>query len=466
MTERLFQRFVAFLEREHLVDEGNTVVLAVSGGPDSMAMFDLFLRIAEKYRLRLIGAHLNHRMREEASEDARFVETYLRRHRIEVFTKEMDVKSYAKEKGLSLEEAGRKARYAFFEEVRQLTGANVISLAHNLDDLIETILYRLVKGTGPRGMVAMKPKDGVFIRPLLYFTASELRNYVTIKGIPYRIDSTNFDIKIPRNLIRHIIVTKLKDINPNLHKSFARFHRLMRELTDYLDHEVDEFIKINAKSGFLGFWEEVSVAELCALHEFVLKEVLRRLAVEFSSTGYAPGFERIEAVVEALKKSDSWIVETEGGVVFERSGDRMYISSKRYYQNWSDFVIDRPGVFSFGSFELLVRELQTDEVGSADVIAGRRDKDTFLVEIPAEACRFRVMKAMEIKEIEYKGYRKEVRDLLREAGVPKFFRSIWPCIVDETGEVVWIPGVFFKHRKREGGIVNYVMELRGGKLET
>jgi len=460
--EDLIKRFTTFLEAEALVKEGDTLVLAISGGADSMAMLDLFIRIAPQYHLKLVGAHLNHKLRKEADDDARFVEAFLRKRGIEVFVKECDVARSARVEGLSLEEAGRKARYDFFEEVRLKTNAHAIALAHNLDDLVETVLYRLVRGTGPRGLVAMKPKDGAFIRPLLYFSSSELRSYVTIRRIPYRVDRTNFDIKIPRNLIRHLVVTQLKTINPKLHLSFARFHRLMRELVEHLDSEVAGFVREHVKPGFLGLWQELPVGELLFLDKFILKEVLRYLALQFSPTGYGPSLERTEAVLKALKTRNSWIIEAEGGVVFERSGRRLYVSSRRYCREWSVFQVDKPGTFVFGPFELVVRRSATSESISEQKIQG-------LVKavLPLEGGKARVAKALEVERFELRGHRRSIRDLLRERGIPKLFRRIWPCVLDNRGRVLWIPGVAVSDETpKTGRFVNYVMELRGGRIET
>ncbi|MCD6253428.1 MAG: tRNA lysidine(34) synthetase TilS [Thermotogae bacterium] len=460
--EDLIERFTRFLEEEALVKKGDTLVLAISGGADSMAMLDLFTRIAPQYRLELVGAHLNHKLREEADDDARFVEDFLLKRGIEVFVKECDVAHFARVEGLSLEEAGRKARYDFFEEVRLKTNANAVALAHNLDDLVETILYRLVRGTGPKGLVAMKPKDGAFIRPLLDFSSSELRSYVTIKGIPYRVDRTNFDIKIPRNLIRHLVVTQLKLINPKLHLSFARFHRLMRELVEHLDNEVTGFVRKHVRPGCLGLWQELPVGELILLDGFVLKEVLRYLALHFSPKGYGPSLERMEAVSKALKTGISWIIEVEDGVVFERSGRRLYVSNKRYCREWSVFQVNKPGTFVFGPFELVVRRSVASEPVSEQKI-----QDLLKVVLPLEGGKARVTKALEIEKFKLRGHRRSVRDLLRERGIPKLFRGIWPCVLDDRERVLWIPGVAVSDEiPKSGRIVNYVMKLRGGSIET
>ncbi|GAM11358.1 tRNA(Ile)-lysidine synthase [Geobacter sp. OR-1] len=210
--------------REHgLFQPGQTVVVAVSGGVDSVVLLD-YLAARRDLALSLVVAHLNHSLRgEESDADEAFVRGLAGRHGFIFESARVDVTSLAREGRLSLEEAGREARYRFLSQVAEQAGADVIALAHHADDQAETVLMRLIRGSGPAGLAGMAPRsaDGRYVRPLLEVSRREIEAYARQQSLFFRTDSSNADPAFLRNRIRLELLPLLKGYNPAIVERLA-----------------------------------------------------------------------------------------------------------------------------------------------------------------------------------------------------------------------------------------------------
>ncbi len=217
--------------REHdLCQPGDCLIVAVSGGADSVALLDL-LATLPCYPLRLIVAHLNHSLRgAESDADEQFVKGVASHYGLPYEVRQVDVRSLAQRSRLSLEEAGRHARYAFFEELRQQHGAAAVAVAHHADDQAETLLLRLLRGAGTAGLTAMSPNSGLaIIRPLLGLHRNELHAHLACQGLTFREDSSNRDRSFLRNRVRHELLPLLATYNPAISARLAATAALLRE---------------------------------------------------------------------------------------------------------------------------------------------------------------------------------------------------------------------------------------------
>ena len=206
-----------------LFQPDETVVVAVSGGVDSMVLLDLLMRLPE-LRLRLVVAHLNHCLRgEESDADETLVRAAAARFGLPFASRRVDVARLKREEGLSLEEAGRVARYAFLAETAGARQARVVALAHHADDQAETVLMRLLRGAAASGLCAMAPKsaDGRYVRPLLFTPRQEIERYAREQGIPFRHDASNDDPQFLRNRIRHELIPALATYNTAIRERLA-----------------------------------------------------------------------------------------------------------------------------------------------------------------------------------------------------------------------------------------------------
>ena len=222
-----------------LIKDGDKIVLGVSGGPDSICMLDMMRRLKEEKNINfeIYVAHINHMIREEAIDDEKYVQNYCLKHNIEFFVKRADVQKIANDKKMGTEEAGRKVRYDFFEEVLQKTGSNKIAIAHNKNDKIETIIMHLLRGSGLSGLKGIEPiRDNKYIRPLIECERQEIEQYCEDRNLQPRIDKTNFENEYTRNKIRNIVIPYIKkEFNPNIIQTLSRLSEVATDESNYID---------------------------------------------------------------------------------------------------------------------------------------------------------------------------------------------------------------------------------------
>lgn len=230
----MLKQFQAYINRYNLITEDDKVILALSGGIDSMVLADLLL----KTKVEFVAAHCNFHLRSEESDgDEQFVYKFAERHGIQCFVKHFDTEQYAAEQGISIEMAARDLRYAWFEQLRQQLGYDKIAVAHHADDQSETFFINLLRGAGLRGLKGMQPQNGVVIRPLLWASREQIRRYAAENHIVWREDHTNAESVYLRNKIRNQLLPVFDELQPDarqgLYKSLehlASENELYREL--------------------------------------------------------------------------------------------------------------------------------------------------------------------------------------------------------------------------------------------
>ncbi len=208
----LLERMEAFITEQELCDPGGRLLLTVSGGIDSMVMAHLLTVAGYDCGV----AHCNFSLRgEESDEDEMFVRSWAADRDLLFYAKRFDTERYAEEHGLSIQMAARDLRYAWFRQVAREEGYDRIALAHNRNDLAETFLINLVRGTGLRGLTGIRPRQGELIRPLLFARREEIAAFAREEGIRWREDSSNLSVKYTRNKIRHEIIPAFEELNPS-----------------------------------------------------------------------------------------------------------------------------------------------------------------------------------------------------------------------------------------------------------
>ncbi len=230
-----------FLEKSvlHVLPEGvDSIVVAVSGGVDSVVLLHLLQRIASCHRLVLHVAHLNHHIRPEADGDARFVEELCRRLNIRCHSESCDVPDLSKQEKISLEMAGRLARRRLLERVAAQTGAQLVALGHHHDDQVETLLLRLTRGTGISGLSGMAVRSGIWWRPLLCCRRQQLLDYAQRQSLTWREDASNQDPAFIRNRLRRQVIPLLEEINPQCGERLVTLSRQIAEEEGYWHEQV------------------------------------------------------------------------------------------------------------------------------------------------------------------------------------------------------------------------------------
>ena len=284
-VEKLEATVIAALEHAGHVGGDNLLVVAVSGGPDSMALLHALLRLRERAGPRLHVAHLDHNFREEAHEDAQFTATAACRLGLPVTIEKAAPVSYQREMGISsFEEAAREVRYIFLARVARDLGAAAIALGHTADDLAETVLMHILRGSGIHGLRGMEQlstwrsrtggHEAVLFRPILGVTKGETESYCNKLGIAFREDPGNRLLRFTRNRVRHHLLPALEEYNPRIRQALIRLAQSASLEVGYLEEEVTRLWNASARQE--GDSISLDAHQLALIHPFMQRMVLRR----------------------------------------------------------------------------------------------------------------------------------------------------------------------------------------------
>ena len=288
------EQILKTIKKYNLIEQNDRIVCGVSGGPDSMCMLDILRRIKENNTIDfdIIVCHINHMIREEATDDEQYVEKYCKKYNIPFFVKRIDVAKIAEENKQGTEEAGRRVRYDFFEEIFNQENATKITIAHNKNDKIETIIMNVFRGAGISGLRGIEPiRDNKFIRPLIETERTEIEKYCEENKLNPRIDKTNFINDVTRNKIRNIVIPYItEEFNPNFINTLDRLSSLITEEDEYMkDITIDIYntIKIKEQEGLV----------ILKLKEFNMQEeVIRKRLILYTIENVVGTTQNVEKV--------------------------------------------------------------------------------------------------------------------------------------------------------------------------
>jgi len=333
--ERLGQRVLGFIQENQLVSSQHCLLVAVSGGPDSVCLLNILVKFREELGIRLHVAHLNHQLRGTESEaDAHYVADLARQLDIPATIEQRDVKAYQARQHISLEEAAREARYTFLAQLAKSIEANRVAVGHTADDHIETILMHLIRGTGTKGLRGLQPSSRwqssgsslTIIRPLLPVSRRETADYCHNHQLMPRIDASNLSLSPLRNRIRHQLLPLLESYNPQVTEALLRTARIAGDDFTFLDKETTrQWGKIVQKQGNTITLNKKRVLELpAALKRYLLRRVIEDLS------GNLKDIERrhIEEIMDALTKPAGKRLSLPGGLIFSIEYNQYLIGSE------------------------------------------------------------------------------------------------------------------------------------------
>lgn len=230
------------IKKYKMIENGDKVVIGVSGGPDSMSLLNCLYSLKDKLKIEIYVAHINHMIRVEADEETEYVKEFCNRKGIEFFCKKIDVEKEAKALKIGTEEAGRNIRYEFFEEVAKKTKANKIATAHNSNDNAETVLMNLLRGTSVSGLKGIeKVRDGKFIRPIIERSRQEVEEYCAKENLNPKYDKSNAENIYTRNKVRNLLIPFIqKEFNPNILEGINRLSNLAADQERFIDNIVQK----------------------------------------------------------------------------------------------------------------------------------------------------------------------------------------------------------------------------------
>ncbi|MBA7465605.1 tRNA(Ile)-lysidine synthase [subsurface metagenome] len=332
--ERLGQRVLGFIQENKLVSSQHCLLVAVSGGSDSVCLLHILVKLREELGIRLHVAHLNHQLRGAESEaDAHYVADLAHRLDIPASIEQRDVKAFKIQQRISLEEAAREVRYTFLAQVAKSIGANRVAVGHTADDHIETILMHLIRGTGTRGLRGLQPSSRwqssgsslTIIRPLLPVSRRETADYCHNHQLMPRIDASNLSLSPLRNRIRHQLLPLLESYNPQVAEALLRTARIAGDDLAFLDKETTrEWGKIAQKQGNTITLDKEGFLKLPS----ALKRYLLRRAIE-DLLGNLKDIEsrHIEEIMDALTKPAGKRLSLPGGLIFSIEYNRYLLGS-------------------------------------------------------------------------------------------------------------------------------------------
>lgn len=314
-ARRFIKRIQNTAEKYALWQDGDTFIIGVSGGADSLCLLDVLFLLSQKHTFTLHVAHVNYHLRKTASDR----DEALVRQIAKTYHLPCSVLSHKQAPKNTSEEKLRDIRYAFFEQLRQKTGSQHIVVAHNQDDQAETLLLRLLRGAGLSGLSAMRAKNNALIRPLIETSRKDILSYLEARGISYRVDGSNTNPSFLRNRIRHTLIPLLeKNFQPQIRKLLAETAGLLAD-----DYALLEKIAADASIKKSDLPLEYSRALLISLPEALLRRELRALIRPLLG-GKNPNKNLINELIKALKseKNKAQTV-TFKGLKFVRKGDRV-----------------------------------------------------------------------------------------------------------------------------------------------
>jgi tRNA(Ile)-lysidine synthase len=431
----MLSRVKKTIEKYKMLRPGDRVVAGVSGGADSICLLHILLQLRE-CSTDIIVAHLDHGIRgKEAKRDLLFVKRTALSLGLKFEPGEADVPRFKKESNMTLEEAARVLRYRFLEETRRKFGADKIATAHTLDDQAETVLMRLMRGSGARGLSGIPPvSKGVIIRPLIETTRQEIEKYLESKGIGWIEDSTNKLRTIQRNRIRLDLIPELETYNPRIKETLSRTSDLMRIEEDYIDREAKKnFARIFA----LGAHElKGDLKRFRRIHQALRLSILR-LAIEelYKGLKNVTSLHLLSADEYLMSGAASGEIEFPDGIVIAKGYDTFLVTSRSGLERRFSYTIDAPGKWSFPEFDVDIENVTavTLEEEREDVAYLDSGKVEFPIEIRSPKAGDRFI------PLGMKG-EKKLKNFFVDEKIPRFERYGVP-IFTSKGEIFWVGGM-------------------------
>lgn len=441
------------IEKYEMLRPGDKVVVGLSGGADSVSLLHALNRLKHLH-LRLIAAHLNHGIRgKEAARDAEFSRSVAESLGVEFVLGEADAPALRKKSRLSLEDAARTLRYEFFESVRKKHGASRIATAHTLDDQAETVLMRLIRGSGTRGLSGIPPMSGRYIvRPLIETDRAAIESYLKSEGIDWIEDSTNRERDYLRNRIRLDLLPGLSEYNPKIKETLTRTADILRLEEDFISHEAERKFRSVFKSeggeltGDLNKYKRLHAAVRIAVLMRALSE--KRDGLKNISSIHLTAADALLTSMTASGES----VFPEGTVVVKGHGSFLVTTKDELAKGFS-YAIPSPGRWGFPELEVEIEEapVKNLEAEREDIVYLNFDAVKFPIEVRSFKPGDRFV-PLGMKR------RKKVKDYFIDRKIPAFMRMRVPIFLS-AGEIIWIGAMRIDERARIEGKPKKALKL-------
>jgi tRNA(Ile)-lysidine synthase len=428
-----------YISGNNLIGQKDRILVACSGGPDSVALFHVLGELQEILNVQLGVAHFDHRIRPESEDDRDFVRRLAEEKSLPFYTESADVAARSRKNGCSLEEAARHCRYEFLESTADGHAYGKIAVGHNRDDRIETVLFNIVRGTGISGLKGIPPRRGRIIRPLMSMSRKEILKWLKSRKFKYRIDATNKDPAYTRNRIRHRLLPYIRrNFNPDFDNAVERLSLISGEIDDYITAEaldsMDELILEDSAAKII-LDLNLFLSYHVALRRIIVRELLKRI----SGIYYSPDYNTIDSFLEFCARNDTGKKIFPHGVVAELIGGRIVFGIRK------DASISRelsfPGIYADDEYKFSIKGTLLDHIpGNFEYRSENRNIAYFDGDKLCGDLHLRNVKAGdEMIPLGMNGHKK-VMDLLAENGVPSFLKNNY-FVLTSSGKIAWLVGV-------------------------
>ncbi len=452
------------IQDSRLLESGDRVVVALSGGPDSVALTHVLVELAAAGDLRLSGlAHFNHRLRGDASDlDERFCRELAERLRVPIEVGTAPVRELASRARASIESTAREARYDFLSQAATRLDATRIAVAHTLDDQAETYLLKLLRGAGPRGLAAIHPTKGPVVRPFLAFRRADVMEYLEAKHLEFREDESNADRGIPRNLIRHELLPWLREhVNPSVSDALARGASLARADADWLEQAASE-----AACEVVANWPDRAEIDLVRMEAQppALASRIVRLALQAIRPDRFFGFEHVFAVRRLADSRPDASIDLPG-VVARRTGEHIVISrrsGRARPKTEVNFLRQALSTSIEACIEVLGIAIAMEPAESAPSWTRSCPANQAVVAVDAVhgVLAVRTRRPGDAFKPLGLGRRRTLQDFFVDRKIPRSERDKVPLVVDGGDRIVWVVGHALAHDFRVTESTRGVVILR------
>lgn len=418
------KKVIDFLENELNIND-ETIIVGVSGGPDSMALLTLLNDIKKKKKLRIVCAHVNHNIRKVSNEEERLLEEYCHEH--EIVFESMKIEKYGDD---NFHNEARNIRYDFFDKVVKKYEAKRVFTAHHADDLIETILMRIVRGStikGYSGFSKNVERDGYTIsRPLFELTKDEILDYLKLKKVDYSIDKSNESDKYTRNRYRKNIVPFLKEEDSNVHEKFIKFSSVLEEYDSFVDRETARVIES------IGDLQSISIYKFNRYDELIKRRVIYYILEEiYHDDLILISDVHAENIIKLANsnRANAYIMLPNELKVSKEYGKLIIGKLPEEIISYEIEMIDE----AFLPNGKTIKRVGAEEKNGNDVC--RLNSDDIVMPISIRTRRHGDKIALKNS-----GHRR-IKDIFIDSKISLDDRDKWPIVVDATDNVIWIPGI-------------------------
>ncbi|MBC8080837.1 MAG: tRNA lysidine(34) synthetase TilS [Gorillibacterium sp.] len=441
------------VREEQLFTKEDRIVFAVSGVPDSIALLSIIHLLSMDWRFKLTVAHVNHGFRKvESAREAAAVAELALKLGIPCETAVFDLPAYIKETGMNSQDAARKKRYEFLVATAEKTGAAKIALAHHAGDQAETVLMRIVRGTGPAGLSGIPAKRQFghmeLIRPFIRIDKEVLINHCLENNLTFHCDSSNKKRIYTRNRVRLDVLPALREFNPRLDESLNRLSELMQAENAYLKEETDSLfscIVTNIDGGF-AFSRAAFAGAHLALQRRLIKLILDYLSAGIRGTDET-GYVQTETIRSMILKVSPPNIQFDvgEGVEFLREYDRIKLHAPvKMPQDFFHYISlqDAEGSLLLEASGMKI-SWSTSDCLEALQSGGEISRNTVFFDLESLHFPLLVRSRREGDRISLFGLNggKKVKDIFIDAKIPSGLRKIWPIIADSENTILWLPGL-------------------------